>query len=141
MVLMEIAAFDTHDFVKRLTGAGMPEPQAEVLAIEQSRLLKERLATKQDTAELKHGTAELKRDVAELKRETAELKRDVAELKHETAELKRDVAEIKLEITDIKREIAELKRDIKEMEQKLTIRLGGIVIAGIAVLVALDKLL
>ena len=45
---MEIAAFDTHDFVKRLTGAGMPEAQAEILAEEQSRLMQRRLATKQD---------------------------------------------------------------------------------------------
>ena len=30
--------FDTHDFVKRLTQAGMPEDQAEVLANGQSDL-------------------------------------------------------------------------------------------------------
>ena len=30
-----IFTFDTHDFVKRLTGAGMPEAQAEILAREQ----------------------------------------------------------------------------------------------------------
>ncbi|MEI6984735.1 MAG: hypothetical protein WCK65_01275 [Rhodospirillaceae bacterium] len=29
---MTIAAIDTHAFVKRITAAGMPEPQAEVLA-------------------------------------------------------------------------------------------------------------
>lgn len=39
-------AFDTHDFVKRLTRAGMPEDQAEVLANWQSDLY-ERLATKE----------------------------------------------------------------------------------------------
>ena len=37
--LMEVKAniftFDTHDFVKRLIGAGMPEAQAEILAREQ----------------------------------------------------------------------------------------------------------
>ena len=32
-------AFDTHAFVKRLTRAGMPEDQAEVLANGQSNLL------------------------------------------------------------------------------------------------------
>ena len=40
----ETAIFDIHGFVKRLTNAGMPEPQAE----EQSRLIQERLATKKD---------------------------------------------------------------------------------------------
>ena len=29
---MALAAFDTHRYVKRLTAAGMPEPQAEVSA-------------------------------------------------------------------------------------------------------------
>lgn len=28
----QAVTFDTHAFVKRLTGAGMPEPQAEILA-------------------------------------------------------------------------------------------------------------
>ena len=75
---MEITAFNTHDFVKRLTSAGMSEPQAEILAEELSRLIKERLAT---------------------------------------------------------------KRDLKEMEQKLTIKLGAIMVIGVSVLAALVKLL
>ncbi len=36
---MNAVTFDTHAFVKRLSAAGMPEPQAEVLAEEQSRLI------------------------------------------------------------------------------------------------------
>ena len=80
-----IFAFDTHDFVKRLIGAGMPEAQAETLAKEQSRLVQERLASKQD--------------------------------------------------------IMEVKRDIRELEQKLTIRLGAMLVVGVTVLAALDKLL
>ncbi len=35
---MATAIFDTHAFVKRLTAAGMPEQQAEVLAEESTRL-------------------------------------------------------------------------------------------------------
>lgn len=41
-------SFDTHAFVKRLTQAGMPEQQAEVLAESQAQLIDEKLATKQD---------------------------------------------------------------------------------------------
>ena len=93
---MEIEAniftFDTHDFVKRLIGAGMPEAQAEILAKEQSRLVRERLANKQD-------------------------------------------------IMEVKRAIQEVKRDIRELEQKLTIRLGAMLVVGVTVLAALDKLL
>ncbi len=49
--LLNALAFDTHAFVKRLTAAGMPEAQAEVLADEQARLVDERLATKADLRE------------------------------------------------------------------------------------------
>lgn len=42
----QTATFDTHAFVKRLTRAGMPEDQAEVLAQGQSNLY-ERLVTKE----------------------------------------------------------------------------------------------
>ena len=40
-------AFDTHAFVKRLTGAGMPEDQAEIIAWGQARR-NEHLATQPD---------------------------------------------------------------------------------------------
>ena len=43
---------DTHAFVKELTDAGMPEPQAEVLARTHAKLIDEKLATKQDLKEL-----------------------------------------------------------------------------------------
>ena len=45
---MATLIFDTHAFVKQLTEAGMPEPQAEVLARTQAALIDERLATKDD---------------------------------------------------------------------------------------------
>jgi len=45
---MSALTFDTHKFIKRLTEAGMPLGQAEVLAEEQTNLIDERLATKND---------------------------------------------------------------------------------------------
>lgn len=45
---MSTITFDTHKFVKRLTEAGMPIQQAEILAEEQASLIDERLATKDD---------------------------------------------------------------------------------------------
>ena len=79
---MNTLTFDTHGFVKRLTAAGMPEPQAEVLAQEQTNLIENNLATK------------------------------------------RDLTELELRLT-----------------HTLTIRLGGMLVTGIAVIVALVKLL
>ncbi|MGO9740367.1 MAG: DUF1640 domain-containing protein [Roseiarcus sp.] len=49
---MSVVLIDTHAFIKRLTAAGMPEAQAEVLADEQTRLIDERLASKSDIVAL-----------------------------------------------------------------------------------------
>ncbi len=49
---MTTVVFDTHALVKRLTKAGMPEGQAEVLAHSQAALIDESLATKRDLQEL-----------------------------------------------------------------------------------------
>jgi hypothetical protein len=57
---MATAIFDTHAFVKRLTAAGMPVEQAEILADEHARLLGEQFATKHDIALLRADMDRLK---------------------------------------------------------------------------------
>ena len=49
----EAIAFDTHQFVKNLTGSGFTEKQAEALAKEQVQLLNSNLATKVDLQAVK----------------------------------------------------------------------------------------
>ena len=49
---MNTLAFDTHKFVKDLTGAGLTDSVAEVLANHYASLLNDRLATKEDLARL-----------------------------------------------------------------------------------------
>ena len=157
--------FDTHAFVKRLTGAGMPEDQAEVLANGQADLY-ERLVTKEHfeftlkheleklRAELKHDNeqvrAELKHDndkvQANLEQVRAELKHDIetlrAELKHDIEQVR---AELKLDIeklrADLEQKFNQQEAAIREMEQKLTIRLGTLLVIGVTVMTLLDKLL
>ena len=58
--------FDTHRFVKRLTEVGMPEPQAEALATEQSQLLEYKSANERDIAEINRNTAEIKKETKNL---------------------------------------------------------------------------
>ena len=82
---MASAIFDTHAFVKRLTAAGMPVEQAEILADEHARMLGEQLATKQD--------------------------------------------------------VALLRTDIERLKDQLTIRLGAMLAAAVAIIAALVKLL
>ena len=120
--------FDTHAFVKRLTKAGMPEDQAEVLAKGQADLY-ERLVTKEYLEfTLKH----------ELEKLRAELKH---ELDQHKAANKQALKELELTLKhELETHKTELKRDIREMEQKLTIKLGAIVVIGVTVLSVLDKL-
>ena len=143
----QAVTFDTHAFVKRLTKAGMPEDQAEVLSKGQADLY-ERLVTKEHL-EQKLGALELTLR-NELEKVRAELKHDIemvrAELKHDIEQVK---AELKHELDQhnaankqaLKELELTLKHDNKEMEQKLTIKLGAIVVIGITVLSVLNKLL
>ena len=118
-------AFDTYAFVKRLTGAGMPEDQAEVLAKEQSDLY-ERLVTKQYFEftlkhELEKLRAELKSDIdkvqANLEQVKAELQHDIETVR---AELKNDIETVRAELrNDIEKLRAELKHDIATVKAEL----------------------
>ena len=72
---MSNLAFDTHKFVKDLTRNGMPDKQAEVLAVHYASLLNDRLATKEDLFGLRK---ELKGDINSLR---SELKGDISGLR------------------------------------------------------------
>ena len=129
----EIATFDTHDFVKRLTSVGMPEAQAEILARGQSRR-NEHLADKRDIKELEARIREVEVKIREIEASIKAL--ELAITKQEAA--------IKLMEVNFRRDLQELKtgltRDIKEMEHKLTIKLGtfmGIGMTFLAVLITL----
>jgi len=60
---MTTITFDTLQFTKRLKAAGFSEQQAETLAEEQSRLIEDRLASKDDFERLQ---LEIQRDLKEL---------------------------------------------------------------------------
>ena len=119
---MAAIMFDTHAFVKELTEAGMPEPQAEVLARSQTALIDEKLATKVDLKKLELAT---KRDLKELGQAT---KRELKELGQAT---KRDLKELE----------QATKRDLKELELRLILRLGSIMVVAVGAVAALVRLL
>jgi len=117
---MATLIFDTHAFVKQLTEAGMPEPQAEVLARTQAALIDERLATKDDLQAL------------ELR-----LSNQIKELE---ARLTNQNKELDSRLTNQNKELdARLNHQIREMESRLkydlTVRLGSmlVVIAGLVI--------
>ncbi len=137
-------AFDTLAYAKKLKIAGFSEQQAEVQAEALVALVEERLATKKDVADLKRDLAmieaNLRQDMATI---DANLRRDMTSME---ANLRRDMAAME---TNLKRDMAametNLKRDMKELELRLThsltLRLGGMLVTGVAVVAALVKLL
>ncbi|MBF0133492.1 MAG: DUF1640 domain-containing protein [Magnetococcales bacterium] len=144
-------AFDTLAYAKRLKAAGVPEAQAEVQAETIVDLMEERLATKLDIdvvrRDMKEIEAGLKRDIENVRRDMKEmetgLKRDMKEM--ETG-LKRDMKEMEVGLKrDMKELDASLQAKMKEMELRLThnltLRLGGMMAASIAIVAALVKLL
>ena len=140
--------FDTHAFVKSLTGAGMPEDQAEILANGQADLY-ERLVTKEHFEftlkhELEKLRAELKHDIdkvqANLEQVKAELKHDIEKVR---AELKLDIeklrADLEQKFNQQEAVIRQQEAAIREMEQRLTIRLGTFLGISVSVLALIIK--
>ena len=118
-------AFDTLAYAKKLKEAGFTEQQAEVQAEALRAVIDANLATKQDIALIQ-------RDIALVRRET---KQDIDLVRREIKEsengIRRDMKE--LETT--------LRHDMQQMESRITLRLGGLIVAGTGVLAVLMKLL
>ncbi len=110
-------AFDTLSYARRLKQAGMPEAQAEAVAEATRDAIAADAATKADIERLEAST-----------------RAEFADIRHEIAALR----------TELKNEIAalrtELKSDVAALSLQLTIRLGGLIAVGVAVLAAIIKL-
>ncbi|MGQ9920001.1 MAG: coiled-coil domain-containing protein [Desulfobacca sp.] len=126
---MKAIAFDTLEIVKRLRAANFSEAQAEAMVEAIAAVVTEQLATKADLLEWR-------RDL-EVKIET--LRRDLgAEIESVRRELGAEIESVRRELGA---EIESVRREIKESEYRLTIRLGGMLAAAVAVVAALVKLL
>ena len=116
--MSDAIAFDTHKFVKHLTGKGFTEEQAEALAIEQVNLLNSNLATKADIAIIQ-------RDIETLRQET---KAAIEALRQETK-------------TAIEALRQETKTNMEALKVDLLKWIFGALIAQGGLIVALVKLL
>ena len=128
----ETATFDTHEFVKRLTSAGMAEAQAEIIAWGQSRR-NAQLADKRDVKGLEAKIKEIEARITALEVTIREIEADLKqELKTQgLAITKQEAATRMMEVN--------LTHSIKEMEQKLTIKLGVFITVGVTILATLIR--
>src|SRR5262245_40921494 len=122
---MNAVPFDTLRMAQRLEAAGFSAPQAagasEALA---EALVGADLATKSDISDLR---AEMKSEFAALR---AEMKGDSATIRAET---KSDSASVRAEI---KSEFVLVRRDMELLRRDVTLRLSGMMIAGVGVILA-----
>ena len=112
--MTEAIAFDSHRFVKRLTGSGFTEEQAETLAEEHVALLNANLATKADIETLRRET---KADIAKV------------EVAVETLRL-----ETKADIARVEARIEAVKADLLKWMLGAMIAQGGLVVALVKLL-------
>ncbi|UAW63583.1 CCDC90 family protein [Mycoavidus sp. HKI] len=110
--------FDTYEFIKRLTAAGMPLEQAETLSGLQAQLIDERLATKDDLAQLE------------------------VRVDEKFSHVHKDISELRKDI-DTRFELASKDTDIKlsKLRDTLVAWVIGLFLAQTSLLVGLFKLL
>ena len=106
--------FDTLEYTEELEAAGVLPAQAKAHARALLKIIDSNLATKTDIAKIEQTIKEL---------ETS-LNQKIKELD-----------------TSLKHDIELLRAEIKAMEQRLTIRLGGMLIIGIGAVATMIKLL
>lgn len=127
---MNAVPFDTLKLARRLEAAGFAPPMAagtaEALAEAMSGA---ELTTKSDLA----GTETTLR--AEIQSVRTELKADIAELR---TELKTEIGELR---TELRSETASLRSALEMLRRDMTIRLGGMIIAGFAVMSAILRMM
>jgi len=119
-------AFDTLEYARRLRQIGFDEKQAEGMTQALATAMTDTLATKQDLSELQ---VLLKADIRDVQRL---LKADIREVQ---LLLQAEIREVHLRV---KADMAELEA---RLESRLTLRLGGLMVAGIGIVSALVKLL
>ena len=147
-------AFDTLAYAKRLIAVGMPPKQAEEQIEIFAEILDNNISTKLDLKELE---GSLKIEIEIIHKDIELIRRDIQEsngaLRREMQELnvalRRDMQEsdgalhreMKENEASLKKDLELIRRDMKELEMRMTIRLGSIMTAGIAIVAALVKFL
>ena len=137
-----MTAFDTLTYAKKLRESGFTERQAEAQAEALRAVVEANLATKSDIELVRREIEQLRSETrgleVSLRREIellrAELKKDIESLR---AELKKDIESLRAEL---KGDIELVRAGVNASELRMTVRLGGLIAAGVALLVALQHI-
>ena len=105
--------FDTHEDIRELVEAGMPEPQAETVVRQRVRLLERSLATKADIAETNASIETLRQ---ETKADIAATNASIETLRQET---KADIAATNANIETLRQETRANIETLRQETEKL----------------------
>ena len=109
--------FDTHEDIRELVEAGMPEPQAETVVRQRVRLLERNLATKADIAETNASIETLRQ---ETKADIAATNANIETLRQETrADIETLRQETKADIAATNANIETLRQETRANIEKL----------------------
>lgn len=141
--------FDSLGYAKRLRDGGVPRDQAEAHAEAAQDFIMAELVTKADLLATKQDLqtefrglfAGLRGEFAELRGEFAELRGDfhqsIAGLRNSIAEVR---GELRSSVAEHRGNIGELRSNMDTQTLRLTVRLGVMLAAGIAILATIMKL-
>ena len=108
-------ALDTHKAVKKLKKVGFDEAQAEAVVVMVGEAFDDSVATKVDIAELRI---------------------EIQEVRGEIQEVRGEIREVRGEIREVR---TELRAEIRDLEQRMTIKLGGLLVLALTLLTAINK--
>ena len=130
---MATLPFDTHKAVKELQEAGFDEGQAEAVVATVGAAFVGNVATKQDLTELR---SDLRSEMQALGSELrSEMQAMGSELR---SEMQTQGNELR---SEMQTQGSDLLSKIQAMELRITLRMGALIVGGVALIVALDKLL
>jgi len=149
-------SFDTLSFAKRLTEAGEKPEVAEAHAMALKEFVMETIATKGDIRGLSRSFGE---EIENVREEIQDLRDEIGDVRSEAREFREEVRQefgaVRGEIASLRKEFAErfatkdelhteiglLRKDIDAMGLKLTVRMGGMLVAAAGAVATLVKVL
>jgi len=134
--------FDTHAFVKKLVAAGVPERQAEVHAEMLVEVVVERLATKDDIELVRQDLRALEERIdGRLASIVKDMDGRFKDLDARFKDIDGRFKDLDGRFKDIDGRFKDLDGRFKDMELRLTLRMGAMLAAAVAIMTALVKLL
>ena len=126
-------AVDTHRAIKKLKEVGFDEAQAEAVVRMVGEAFDDSAATKVDIAELRIEIQEVR---ADLSTQGAELRGEIQEVRGEIREARADLS---TQGAESRAEAKAIRAELRELEQRMTIKLGGLLVLALTLLTAINK--